>query len=149
MAHANETLRDVDLRIRTLSSLISKLKPQIASPTFIKQSPPTLTVCDHIAILLTRGIEDSNNAPFGPGREVVAVSGRLTPKPSFIVSIDAVEDPAVAPNTTVTQNLAPKDQPKFEINALKPSPARLEDMAAPPCVPSAPLFFTVFLTQKL
>ncbi len=149
MAHANEALLSIDLRIRTLSSLISKLNQHIESPEFINhlQISPALVACNHIAILLTRGIEDSNNKLIGAGRKVVAVSGRLASTPTFIVSIDPYEDPAGVPplsTAIVTQNPIPKDQSRFTINTLEPSPTPLEDMAAPPCVPSAPrlLFFS-------
>ena len=147
MAHANETLCSIDLKIRTLSFLISKLNQRIESPKPLQSSPALRVVaCNHIAILLTRGIEDPNG-PICPGRKGVAVSGRLASRTSFTVSADADDDPAGALSTTiVAQNPTPKHQPKFKINTLKPSPTRLEDMAAPPYVPG--LSFTVVLTQK-
>jgi len=139
MAHADQTLHDFDLRIRALSSLISKLNQRIESPDPLRSSP-ALNACNHIAILLTRGIEDSNGSPIRPGRKVVAVSGRLASK-SFTVTIDPDQDPAGELSAPiVNQNPTPKDRPKFKITTLKPSPTRLEDMVALPCVPSAFLY---------
>ena len=91
MEHVSETCRDIDLKIRTLSSLISKLNKHVGSPEFTnrRKMSPAVVACNHIAILLTRGIEDSEGTPVGPGRKVVAVSGRLASNPSFALSVDS------------------------------------------------------------
>ena len=102
-------VHDFNLRIRTHSSLISKLNRRIESPD--PQSPSALVVCNHIAFL-TRKI-DSNGSPIGPGGKIVAVSGRLASK-SFTVTIDPDQDPAGELSAAiVTQIPTP---------TLKPSP---------------------------
>lgn len=93
-----------------------------------------MVACNHIATLLTRGIEHSNDNR--PGRKVIAVSGRLASNPYFTVCIDADEDPALS-TAILTQNPTPKDQPVFKIYTVKPSPACLKDIVTFPYVHSA------------
>ena len=90
---ARETLFDVDQRIRTLSALITNLNKQVHSPTFSNhlESSPVLHACNQIAILLTRGVEDAKHM-VGPGRRVVAVSGKLASHVSLAVSMDSGEE---------------------------------------------------------
>jgi hypothetical protein len=137
MAHTS--LTEIGLRIRTLSSLITKLNKQIESPEFTHhpRNSSTLVACNHIATLLTRGVEDASNRPISPGRKVVAVSGKMVASHvSLVVSVDANdvdEDPAVLlSNAISTQNPTPKNRPKFKIDRIQASSTRLQDLAAPP-----------------
>ena len=138
MGHASGTLHSIDLRIRTLSFLISRLNQQIKNPdsTNHLDSPPTLVAFNHIAILLTRGIEDSNKKGIGAGRRVVAVTGRLTSNLQFMVTTDADEDSrepvSALSNAIVTQDPTPRDQLKFNINNINASKTWRHLRAFPP-----------------
>ena len=58
MAPTNNTLKEIDLRIRTLLLLTLKLNQCIESPKFTNQLECSLALiaCNHIAILLVRKI---------------------------------------------------------------------------------------------
>jgi hypothetical protein len=130
MVHAS--LLEIDYRIRTLSSLITKLNKEVRPPEFTKhdQTSPTLVACNHIATLLTRGVKNARNKPKGAGRRVVAVAGKLSPQPSIVVSLDADEPPPEElSNTIVTQNL--NDHLKFKVHRIEPSG---RDLAVAPYV---------------
>jgi hypothetical protein len=147
MAHATSTLLEVDFRIRTLSTLITNLNKKVETPEFTdhRKTSAALVACNHIAVLLTRGIEDANNRPIGPGRKVVAVTGKLASNLSLAMSVDADEVGPPLATGILTQNPTPKDRPKFKIETVTPSPATLDELAALPCVPSttlSPLFLS-------
>ncbi|KAF9517751.1 hypothetical protein BS47DRAFT_438953 [Hydnum rufescens UP504] len=120
---SDTTLLEIDHKIRTLSSLITKLNQRVETPDFTDHNhiSPTLIACNHFATLLTRGIED------GPARTVVAVAGKLSSEVVLAVSVDAHE---VLLRSAV--NPFPRDQPMFRIDRIAPSPKTLRDLAMPP-----------------
>jgi hypothetical protein len=146
MAHTTSTLLDLDLKIRALSSLIANLNKKVESPepTDVRKTPAALVACNHIAVLLTRRIEGTNNRPFGPAQKVVALSGKLTSKLSLAMAVDVDE---VGPAHILTQNPTPEDRPKFKIETITPSSTTLDELAALPCVPSVTLL-PLFLSHR-
>jgi hypothetical protein len=129
-------LLKVDLSIRTLSCLIAKLNKEVEPPEFTdhKKISPTLVACNHIVTLLTRGIEDVGKKNIGPGRRVLAVTGKLAPPPdetSFVVSVDGGEPLARA---VFTQNPAPKNPNPFRVDRITASRSHLTDLTAFPYV---------------
>jgi hypothetical protein len=97
------------LELGTMSIPESEPYQHIQTPEFTNDSKSSaaLVACNHVAIL-TRGIEDSDDRPIVPRRQVVAVSGRLASNPSFIVSMDAEDDvPVPALSTAIVTEIQP------------------------------------------
>ncbi|KAF9518236.1 hypothetical protein BS47DRAFT_1359020 [Hydnum rufescens UP504] len=135
MVHA--LLLEIDYRIQTLSSLIMQLNKQVHPPEFTRhdQTSSTLVACNHIATLLSHGVEDARNKLKGAGRRVVAVTRKLSlfSEPSVAVSLDADgPPPEELSNTIVTQN--PKGHIEFKVHHIKPSGTSLRELVAAPYV---------------
>jgi hypothetical protein len=113
-------------RIRTLSTAINALEPQVATPIRMNDidASPIINVYHHISILLSRGEEKAG------GGGVIAVTGSHSRSLTAVIAVD--EDPSVEDSSTTahfafTQN--PKSGTELCIKQVQPSGRSLQDLA--------------------
>ena len=121
-------------RIKTLTTIIHTLKPQIASPTSGNARSADGRAYDHVATLLTRGVEVS-----GPGRGVIAVTGahKVTGAVVIALSSDAappLDEESAQVHLSVAQNSLPKILKEFHVQEVEPNPLSLAEICRTLCV---------------
>ena len=109
-------------RIRTLSTAINALEPQVAAPIRMNDvdASPIINVYHHISILLSRGEEKVG------GGGVIAVTGSHSRSLTAVIAVD--EDPSVEDSSTTAQNLN-KSGTELCIKQVQPSGRSLQDLA--------------------
>ena len=115
-------------RIRTLSTAINALEPQVATPIRMNDTDasPIINVYHHISILLSCGEEKAG------GGGVIAVTGSHSRSLTAVIAVD--EDPSVEDCSSTTAHFAFTQNPnksgtKLLIKHVKPSGKSLEDLA--------------------
>lgn len=92
-------LHEIDLGIRALTVILSKLRPQASLPTR-SDSSTELTIATHIATLLTRSRESKSEGRAEPSIRHIAVTARTASQSVEVFAASNGGDLFTAPNAT-------------------------------------------------
>ena len=127
----------VEARIKTLTTIIHTLEPQIGFPSSGNARSADGWAYHHVATLLTRGVEDS-----GPGCGVIAVTGAHNVTGAVVIALSSNAAPPSSPlneesvqdHMAVAQNSHPKKLREFHREEIKPNPLSLAEICRTLCV---------------